>query len=87
MCPGMRPATGWIANLTSTPRFSSASLQLADPVLRLRRRHPVAGHDHDTSGGVEQERRLLGVDPSHGPPLGRRCQRHASARSRRTGRS
>ena len=25
MCPGIRPATGWIAYLTSTPRFSSRS--------------------------------------------------------------
>ena len=24
MCPGIRPATGWIANFTSTPFFSSA---------------------------------------------------------------
>ena len=24
MCPGMRPATGWIAYLTSIPFFSSA---------------------------------------------------------------
>ena len=25
MWPGMRPATGWIANRTSTPRFASWS--------------------------------------------------------------
>ncbi len=25
MCPGIRPATGWMANFTSTPRFSSSS--------------------------------------------------------------
>ena len=25
MWPGMRPATGWIAYFTSTPRFSSSS--------------------------------------------------------------
>ena len=25
MCPGMRPATGWIANFTSPPRFSIRS--------------------------------------------------------------
>ena len=25
MCPGIRPATGWIAYFTSTPRSSSSS--------------------------------------------------------------
>ena len=45
MWPGMRPATGWIANFTSTPRFVSSFVQLAHAVLRLRDRHPVTGDD------------------------------------------
>ncbi len=49
MCPGMRPATGWIAYLTSTPLLSSALCELAHRVLRLGDGHPVTGHDHDLS--------------------------------------
>ena len=45
MWPGMRPATGWIAYFTSTPRFSSRSASSRDDVLRLRDRQAVAGHD------------------------------------------
>ena len=47
MWPGMRPATGWIAYLTSTPFFSSSVGELAHGVLRLRDRHPVARDDDD----------------------------------------
>ena len=47
MCPGIRPATGWIANFTSMPRLVSCIVDFADAVLRLRDRHPVAGNDDD----------------------------------------
>ena len=47
MWPGMRPATGWIAYFTSTPRALEQVGQLADRVLGLRDGQPVAGHDHD----------------------------------------
>ena len=46
MCPGMRPATGWIAYFTSTPALLEQRGQLAHRVLRLRDRQPIAGHDH-----------------------------------------
>ena len=45
MCPGIRPATGWIAYLTSTPRGLEELGQLADRVLGLRDRQAVAGDD------------------------------------------
>ena len=61
MCP-IRPATGWIAYFTSTPRSSSTSAGLAHVVLRLGNRHPVAGDDDH----LPREREL------HGDVLGRR---------------
>ena len=42
MCPGMRPATGWIAYFTSTPRLLEHVGELAHRVLRLRDGHAVA---------------------------------------------
>ena len=51
MCPGMRPATGWIANFTSAAALLEQVGELPDLVLRLRRRHPVAGH-HDHEPGA-----------------------------------
>ena len=69
MWPGMRPATGWIANLTSTPRFEQGVAQLSDLVLRLRGGHPVAGDDHDGAGGIEQEGGLLRIHAADRPLL------------------
>ena len=43
----MRPATGWIANLTSMPLRLEHLGQLAHRVLGLRDGHAVAGHDDD----------------------------------------
>jgi hypothetical protein len=51
MWPGMRPATGWIAYFTSTPRSVA---QFGHGVLRLRHCHAVAGHDDDVVGRPEQ---------------------------------
>src|ERR1700730_4398807 len=45
MCPGMRPATGWMADLT--------------PVLRLGHGHAVTRDDDDQPGGLEYHGRLL----------------------------
>ena len=59
MCPGMRPATGWIAYLTSTPRSSSSVRQLPYVVLRLRHRQPVAGDDDDLAGERELDGDVL----------------------------
>ena len=60
MWPGIRPATGWMANLTSTPRLVERIVELADLVLRLRDRHAVARHDHHLAGRGEDGRGLLG---------------------------
>jgi hypothetical protein len=46
MCPGMRPAPGWIANFTSTPRLAELVVELAHLVLGLRHGHAVARDDH-----------------------------------------
>ena len=65
MWPGMRPATGWIANLHVDAALGQLIVELAHLVLRLRHRHAVAGHDDDAIG-VGQElgdvlrRRALG---------------------------
>ena len=60
----MRPATGWMAYETSTPRASSSSASSRTRVLRLRDGEAVAGHDDDLlrvgeldRGVVEAERR------------------------------
>ena len=50
MCPGMRPATGWMAYLTSTPCGFELVAHFAQRVLRLRHRHAVARHDDDLRG-------------------------------------
>ena len=62
MWPGMRPATGWIANCTSTPRAMQEVHQLADRALRLRDRHPVSGDDDHALAVGHQDRGVLGVD-------------------------
>ena len=69
MWPGMRPATGWIAYLTSTPFSSSSSASCADVVLRLRDRHPVAGHDDDLARERELHGDVLGRRRAHGAPV------------------
>ena len=61
MWPGMRPATGWIANFTSTPSWSSVVHQLAHRVLGLRDRHAVAGHDDHRARVLHDERGILGA--------------------------
>jgi hypothetical protein len=43
----MRPATGWMANFTSTPRASSSSISSFKRMLGLSHRHAVAGDDDD----------------------------------------
>jgi hypothetical protein len=62
MWPGMRPATGWIANFTLTPRFDQLLRQLPDLVLRLRDRHAVAGHDHHAFGVGHHRRDVARLD-------------------------
>ena len=47
MCPGRRPATGWIANRTFDAAARAAARELLHRVLRLRDRHAVAGDDDD----------------------------------------
>ena len=69
MCPGMRPATGWIAYRTSTPFFSSSVGELAHGVLRLRDREAVAGHDDDAPRVGEHDRDVLGGRRAHAAPV------------------
>ena len=47
MWPGIRPATGWIANVDLDALRLEHVGELAHRVLCLRDRHPVAGHDDD----------------------------------------
>ena len=54
MWPGSRPATGWMANCTSMPRFSSSAVSSFDGVLRLRDRHTVARDDDDAARREQQ---------------------------------
>ena len=46
MCPGIRPATGWMAKRTSTPSFVQGVGELPHLVLGLGDGHAVAGDDH-----------------------------------------
>ena len=50
MWPGIRPATGWMANFTVMPALLELIVELAHLVLRLGHRHAVAGDDHDQVG-------------------------------------
>jgi len=68
MCPGMRPATGWIAYLTSTPSPRAPAATRA-PVLGCANRHPVAGCDHDQTGVGELDRDVLAVVERTVPPV------------------
>ena len=60
MCPGMRPATGWIAYLTSTPLRLEQRRHLLDRVLGLRHGQTVAGHDDDLVGVRHLDRGIGG---------------------------
>ena len=66
MWPGMRPATGWMAYETSTPRCLEQLGQLADRVLRLGHGEAVAGHDDDLLGVGQLDRRVVEADLAHG---------------------
>ena len=74
MCPGIRPATGWIAYLTGTPLSSSRFGQVLDGVLGLGDRQAVAGHDDDLVGvghldrGVGGRGRLDHLVATSSPP-------------------
>ena len=68
MCPGMRPATGWIAYVTSTPLLLEQVGELAHVVLRLRDGQAVAGHEDD----------LVRVGEHHGDVLGGRGAHRAA---------
>ncbi len=59
MCPGMRPATGWMAYFTSPPLLLDQFRQLAHLVLRLRHRHAVARNDDHAARVGELHGRVL----------------------------
>ena len=65
MCPGMRPATGWIAYFTSTPFVLEQLGEVADVVLRLRDREPVAGDEDDAPRVREHDRDVVGRRRAH----------------------
>ena len=69
MCPGMRPATGWMAYLHLDALLLEQLGQLAHVVLRLRHRHPVAGDDDDLAGEGELHGNVLGRRRAHGAPV------------------
>ena len=66
MCPGIRPATGWIAYFTSTPRDSSSSASSRHGVLGLGHGEAVAGHDDDVLGVGQLDRGVVGRDLADG---------------------
>ena len=61
MWPGMRPATGWMANLHVHAALGQRVVEFADLVLGLGDGHAVAGNDDDLAGRREDGRRLLGA--------------------------
>ena len=67
MCPGIRPATGWMPNTTSTPRSLQDLGEFGRGVVRAGDREPVAGHDHDALRVVEQDRDVVGLHRAHRP--------------------
>ncbi len=74
MCPGMRPATGWMANFTSMPRLISDFRELLDLVLRLRHGHAVAGDDHHAFRVGHHDTGIGGIDRFHAAgDIARRC--------------
>ena len=66
MCPGIRPATGWIAvadvDAVLAPAACASSTHL---VLRLRRGQAVPGHDDDLRRVRQLQRRVVGGDLAH----------------------
>ena len=62
MWPGIRPATGWIAYLTSTPRSSRSSAELAARVLRLGDGEAVARDDDHVLRVRELDRGIVRAD-------------------------
>ena len=66
MWPGIRPATGWMAYLTSTPACLEQLGQLADGVLGLGHGQAVAGHDDDRAGVGELDRGVVDADLADG---------------------
>ncbi len=73
MCPGIRPATGWIAYLTSTPRSSSSVRELAHVVLCLRDGHSVSGDDDHLAREGELHCDVLGGRRAHRPSVVGAC--------------
>ena len=59
MCPGIRPANGWIAYFTSTPCFWRNAARVAYRVLGLGNGHPVPGDDDHVLGGLEDLGRVV----------------------------
>ena len=72
MCPGIRPATGWIAYFTSTPRVLEELGELADPVLGLRHGQAVARDDDHRARVRELDRRVVDAELALGAAAGRR---------------
>ncbi len=64
MWPGMRPATGWMANFTVMPALLELVVQLAHLVLGLGHRHAVAGDDDDQARLFEDLRRAFEASPT-----------------------
>ncbi len=61
MWPGIRPATGWMANLHIDGRACGEQVvEFRDPVLRVRHRHAVTRHDHDQARHLERLRGAFG---------------------------
>ena len=61
MCPGIRPATGWMRVADLDPAGLEQIGELACDVLGLGDRETVAGDDDDLAGVGEQHRDVLGV--------------------------
>ena len=80
MCPGMRPATGWMPKRTLTPFSRSMLGDLEHRVLRLRDGHAVAGHDDDVLRLAQHLGGLGGADRRH---LAGRLRRAAGSGRRR----
>ena len=62
MCPGRRPATGWMAKRTLLARRPQLAGQFRHGLLGLRHGHAVARHDDDAVGLVQGHRHAVGVD-------------------------
>ena len=62
MCPGMRPATGWIGVVDVDATRLEDLAELADSMLRLRDGQAVAGHDDDALRIGELDGRVVDAD-------------------------